>query len=95
MILPPSVPSSGNPFGYDPYLLFMSSGDNECLSPDAMNYYLDNLSAIASLYKPANKSVALYYCHWTVTVSSPEDQCHWANISYGYPNFAQMPPCSL
>jgi len=94
-ILPPDVPTSGNPYGYDNFLLFMYSGDNECLCPGAMNYYLDNLSTIASLHKPAYLSVSLYYCHWTITVGSPEDQLHFAIISYGYPCYTQLPASTL
>jgi hypothetical protein len=93
-ILPPEVPSTGNPFGYNNSLLYWLGGD-QCLSPNAMNYYLGNLSSIASIYRPYGKVVCHYTVLWGVTVGSPEEEYHYTRISFGIPVTTNNPPSSL
>jgi hypothetical protein len=100
MIFPEDVPSSGNPFGYWDYLLFELGGLNpevsQCLSPDAMNYYLAGLKTIANLYKPVGKQTIKYYCISDLLV--PTDfwlHLHRAQITYGVPIAVSDPPGDL
>ncbi|MCK9422148.1 MAG: hypothetical protein M0Q38_06085 [Bacteroidales bacterium] len=99
-IAPWDVPTTENPFGYGEYLLFEKSGlfpeVHQCLSPDAMNYYLDNLKTIANMYKPVGKQTIKYYCHWDIAVG--EDywmHIHFAQITYGVPILVSDPPEDL
>ncbi len=100
MIFPEDVPTDENPFGYLPYLLYAAGGLNppvsHCLSPDAMNYYLDGLKTIANMYKPAGKQTIKYYCESDFLVN--EDfwyHIHRAHITYGVPIAVSDPPADL
>ena len=88
-IYPPDVPTTGNPYGYNNTLLFWCSGTppeiQQCLSPDVMNYYLDNLKTIGSMYQPSGKIIVQYNCYWTISVGSDWDHLHFATVSYGIP----------
>jgi hypothetical protein len=99
-IYPEDVETSENPFGYWSSLLFGKSGlypeVNQCLSPDAMNYYLDGLKTIASMYKPTGKQTIKYYCHWDFMVPSEGwVHVHYAQITYGVPIAVSDPPAEL
>jgi len=100
MIYPENVPTDENPFGYSNSLLFQLGGldpaVNQCLSPDAMNYYLDGLKTIANMYKPAGKQTIKYYCHYDFTGSIGYwIHMHWAKITYGVPIGVLDPPAEL
>lgn len=100
MIFPEYVPTNENPFGYSNSLLFKIGGldpaVNQCLSPDAMNYYLDGLKTIANMYKPAGKQTIKYYCNYTLTGSIGYwIHIHWAKITYGVPIGVSDPPAEL
>lgn len=89
VILPDNVPTTGNPYGYYPSLLFQASGMdpevNQCLSPDQMNYYLSCLKAIGNSYKPVGKDIIKYSCFWTIGLV-PQGywlHLHYATIRYG------------
>jgi hypothetical protein len=100
-IYPTDVPvSPPNPFGYGDYLLFEKSGlypvVHQCLSPDAMNYYLASLKTIANMYKPTAKNIIKYYCSYDIIVN--EDywmHVHYAQITYGVPILVSDPPEDL
>jgi len=100
-IYPSDVPTDENPFGYFLYLLYAAGGLNppvsHCLSPDAMNYYLEGLKTIADMYKPAGKQTIKYYCQSDVLVC---DEGYWyhihrAHIIYGVPIAISDPPSDL
>ena len=63
--------------------------------PDAMNYYLNNLKIIGSMYQPYGKCIIQYLVGWTVTVGSPWDHLHYTQITYGIPVSAIGPPETL
>jgi len=92
--------SSPNPFGYGDYLLFETSGlypeVHQCLTPDALNYYLDALKTIATLYQPSNKNIIKYYCSWDAAYDPGYwVHVHFAQITYGVPILVSDPPEDL
>ena len=99
-IYPWNVETPENPFGYWSSLLFGASGlypeVNQCLSPAAMNYYLDGLKTIANMYKPSGKQTIKYLCHWDIAVPSEGwEHLHYAQITYGVPIAVSDPPGGL
>jgi hypothetical protein len=99
-IFPSDVPTSENPFGYWPYLLYDAGGVypsvSHCLSPEAMNYYLDGLKTIAIMYKPAGKQTIKYYCVSDFSNGVVLwEHLHRAHIIYGVPIAVSDPPADL
>lgn len=94
---------SPNPFGFFSYMLYENGSPdfpeiNDCLTPAAMNYYLNNLKQIALLpqYLPAGKSVANYCCTCDIVVPNIGWlHLHRAIITYGIPTVALEPPQEL
>lgn len=102
-IFPENVPAATpNPFGYFQEMLFHTSNSwsagpepTECLSPNAMNFYLYNIKQIALMtqYNPTAKPVANYYVKSEYGFSSDGwIHMHKARVTYGYPVVGVDPP---
>ena len=69
-----------NPYGFENEYLFDHSGGypqyDECLTYDAMNFYLQNLFTISGIYQPQGKEVVNYYCEFDFA----GDQYAWEHI---------------
>jgi hypothetical protein len=97
MIYPTDVPlpqGQTNPYGYFNSYLFRNSGNvymDECLTYNVMNYYLQNLFTISTIYQPQGKEIIKYEVWYDYAVGSGYLHIHRAKLTYGTRIIAYYP----
>lgn len=101
-ILPLDVLIEGipNPFGFTNSRLFDHNSTvlpeiDDCLTYIMMNYYLENLRVIGSMYLPTGKSIMNYFVESDIVTDYGWDHLHHTQISYGLPVSIGQPPEKL
>lgn len=85
--LPSSTP---NPFGYDDNLLFSyNSGEETCLSPEAIVYYYNNIrNDIREIYQPARKAILNYLVFQSIQIGGEKAyKMHCITMTFGKVNY--------